>query len=76
MLIHIDPRRMLREFQVVVGNLSRNLSRNVVLYSTPAYHFYGYDKRAITYVGKRNLQGATSRRYANSTINHILIWNN
>jgi hypothetical protein len=75
MLIHIDRRRMLREFQATVGNLSGpNPSRNVVQYPIPTGHSKA-TKTAITTLAKINLNGATSRRYANSIINHIFVWN-
>jgi hypothetical protein len=32
-------------------------------------------KRAVTDLGKDNLHRATSRRYANSTLNRIFVWN-
>jgi hypothetical protein len=72
MLIHADRRRMLREFLAISGKFSAQIPQET--WNT-RLSFHGYDKRAITYLGKCNLQGTTSRRYANSVINPIFAWN-
>jgi hypothetical protein len=76
MLIHIDLRRMLREFPGSRGQfVGPNPSKNVVLHPIPVNHFY-YDNGRLSTLAKGSLHGARPRRYAKSTTSHIFVPNN
>jgi hypothetical protein len=69
-LIHIDRRQMSRKFPSSRGQMSGlgSLKKRGPVSNTR-------HKRAVTDLGKDNLHRATSRRYANSTLNRIFVWN-
>jgi hypothetical protein len=76
MHIHIDRRQTLPK----IPKLSLAICRGQILQETRSYIQYlpivlDAKNRRLPTLEKSNLDGATSRRYAKSSIYHIFVWN-